>query len=596
MAERSVCQRCGSVIEGSGCLLCGDTLLAHGVRDPLVGKVIAGKYQVIRKLGQGGMGAVYLAEQVGIGHRVALKFLNTLLVGRPDVAQRFLNEAKSYARIAHPHAVTFHEFGQEADGNLYISMEYIEGPDLKTLLEQRGRLPLAEAVEIVLQVADALEHAHANGVIHRDLKPENVIVRHGLRGPHAKVLDFGIAKLLGDGVAQLTLEGSIAGTPQYMPPEQVHGTAVDARADVYVLGVVLFELITGVQPFAAPTIPEMLVKQARDPVPPLAQAMPGLVIPAIDRVIQVATAKAREARHPSMAAFAAALVEATRTPEYVAAAASAGGDWAPGRAAAPGNTWVRGPGVQDRAARAVPVLPTMMPSGGTLADEEAPPLPPPSVALELEAERPPERRKRGSGRLLGGMAVIAAGAGAAWYLGLVPGFSLPAKAPAPVEAPVEAQPAPAVVQPKPVAAEAAPGNDKAKAEAIPAASDAKAEAKPARAEAPAPDDRQLRQRLLAREIWLKANAEFVAGNLAAASEILGTVPDDPEVRGKVQALEGAIAEVKSTLASARSLAARGDCQGAIERYDALLAKHPGFRDAASERARCVRMLPPSLAE
>ncbi|WP_373047453.1 serine/threonine-protein kinase [Vulgatibacter sp.] len=561
MTPATVCHRCGAAYEGSACLLCGDTLLLQG--DPLVGRVIAGRYRVIRKLGQGGMGAVYLAEQVGLGHKVALKFLNAQLHGRADLAQRFLNEARSYARLAHPHAITFHEFGQDESGNLYISMEYVEGPDLKTLLDRQGRLAPAEAVEIVLQVADALEHAHGSGVIHRDLKPDNVIVRQGLRGPHAKVLDFGIAKLLGEG-GSLTVEGSIAGTPQYMPPEQIRGEPVDARADVYVLGVVLYELLTGANPFVAASIPEMLRRQAQEPLPRIETLLPDFRVPALDEAIRRATEKDREARFPSMAAFASALEVVTQTSAWGAAVARIGGAGAAAPRPDPGGTWVRGPGAQVQ-------FPSEPVRSGTALGVA----PLPSVALELpQTEVPPPRRqqRRGGGLLLGAAALVLGGAGGAFAMGLLP---LPFATSAPAVA-AEPSPAPA---PAPAAVAAAPAPTQAAAAP----------------EGPAPAQR-LREELLAREIWLKGNAEFLAGNLGSAREILATVPDDPGVAAKVAMLRQRIDAVEAQLESARSLAARGDCLGAIAAYDRILRDHPHFREAAAGRARCQRMLPPSLAE
>jgi serine/threonine-protein kinase len=200
---------------------------------------------------------VYFAEQLGIGHRVALKFLKSEFSTDAEIARRFLNEAKSYARVAHPNAVALHDFGQDDEGNLFIAMEYCEGVDLKKVIAEQGRLPLIEGIEVVLQVADVLANAHEKGVIHRDLKPENIMIRRGIRGIHAKVLDFGIARLM-DAGTKLTVAGAIAGTPRYMSPEQVEGKEVDLRADIYSLGICLFEAITGHQPFDGTTITEIL--------------------------------------------------------------------------------------------------------------------------------------------------------------------------------------------------------------------------------------------------------------------------------------------------------------------------------------------------
>jgi len=282
----------------------------------MVDRIIKNKFRILKKLGQGGMGAVYLAEQVGIGHKVALKFLKAEFSSDPEIARRFLNEAKSYARVAHPNAVALHDFGQDEEGNLFIAMEYCEGVDLKKMLAEKP-LAMIESIDVVLQVADVLANAHEKGVIHRDLKPENIMVRRGLRGLHAKVLDFGIARLM-DGGTRLTVVGAIAGTPRYMSPEQVEGKEVDLRADIYSLGVVLFELLTGRQPFDGSTIAEILRKQAVEPMPHLTEFAPELDYPDLDAVLQKACRKRRDERWPDMLAFANALSMATPTQADVA--------------------------------------------------------------------------------------------------------------------------------------------------------------------------------------------------------------------------------------------------------------------------------------
>jgi len=311
-----ICQRCESQYEtwGGACPACNGTELLKVAKpvDRMVGRLVHGRYRILRQLGQGGMGSVYLAEQEGIGQQVAMKFLNSGLSLDPDVARRFLNEAKSYARVAHPNAVTLHDFGQDEEGTLYISMEYVEGDDLKRVLANAGRLALHEATDIILQVADVLAYAHARQVVHRDLKPENIMVRQGMRGWHVKVLDFGIARIC-DGATRLTVQGAVAGTPRYMPPEQAMGLDVDSRADIYAVGVVLFELLTGQQPFDGMTVTEIMQKQVNQPMPHLQDVAPDLQLPAIDAVIQKATAKKRVERYATMEAFATDLSNALPT-------------------------------------------------------------------------------------------------------------------------------------------------------------------------------------------------------------------------------------------------------------------------------------------
>ncbi|MDX2013006.1 MAG: protein kinase [Myxococcaceae bacterium] len=310
-----ICQSCGTEYEAQEpkCPACGRTETIRLNRaDRLVDKVIAGRFKIVRKLGQGGMGAVYLAEQVGIGHRVAIKFLKSEFSSDVEIARRFLNEAKTYARVTHPNAVTFHEFGQDDEGNLFIAMEYCDGVDLKKTIADRGRLSIVESIEVVTQVADVLAEAHDKQIVHRDLKPENIMIRKGLRGMHAKVLDFGIARIL-DASTKLTVAGAIAGTPRYMSPEQVEGREADRRADIYSLGIVCFEALTGRQPFDGNTIAEIMRKQVLEPLPRLGQFAPELDLPALQAALDKACSKRRDDRFPDMLSFASALSQAIPT-------------------------------------------------------------------------------------------------------------------------------------------------------------------------------------------------------------------------------------------------------------------------------------------
>lgn len=310
-----ICQACGEEYEAEApkCPKCGrsETIRLNRA-DRMVDRMIAGRFKIIRKLGQGGMGAVYLAEQVGIGHRVAIKFLKSEFSTDVEIARRFLNEAKTYAKVVHPNAVTFHEFGQDDEGNLFIAMEYCEGVDLKKTIAERGHLSIVEAIEVTTQVADVLADAHDKQIVHRDLKPENIMIRKGLRGMHAKVLDFGIARLM-DASTKLTVAGAIAGTPRYMSPEQVEGREVDRRADIYSLGIVCFEALTGRQPFDGATIAEIMRKQALEPLPRLADVAPEIDLPALQAVLDKACAKNRDQRYPDMITFASALSQAIPT-------------------------------------------------------------------------------------------------------------------------------------------------------------------------------------------------------------------------------------------------------------------------------------------
>jgi serine/threonine protein kinase len=215
-------------------------------------------YRILEKIGEGGMGEVYLAEDTSLERKVALKFLPLGLQADPVAHKRFVREAKSAAAIDHPYICHIHEVSQSDDGQDFIVMEYVEGQTLKDRLED-GQLPIKEALQIGSEVAEALEEAHSNGVIHRDLKPSNIMVTPS---GHARVLDFGLAKRITrdkeDLTSVLTREGTTLGTLAYMSPEQLKGRKVDTRSDVFSLGVVLYEMLTGIHPFSTGTQAETI--------------------------------------------------------------------------------------------------------------------------------------------------------------------------------------------------------------------------------------------------------------------------------------------------------------------------------------------------
>jgi serine/threonine-protein kinase len=223
------------------------------VSDALIGTLFDGRYTVVRKLGAGGMANVYLAEDQELGRRVAIKILNERHANDEQFVERFRREAKNAAALSHPNIVSIYDRG-EAEGTYYIAMEYIDGRSLKELVVSRGPAPLTVAVEYARQVLSALRFAHRHGIVHRDIKPHNVMVDAEGR---VKVTDFGIARA---GTSQMTEAGSIVGTAQYLSPEQARGTNVDQRSDVYSLGIVLYELLTGTVPFNGDTPVEIAMK------------------------------------------------------------------------------------------------------------------------------------------------------------------------------------------------------------------------------------------------------------------------------------------------------------------------------------------------
>src|SRR5829696_8983501 len=223
------------------------------VQDTLIGTLFDGRYRVIRRLGSGGMANVYLAEDEELGRRVAIKVLDDKHANDEQFVERFRREAKNAASLSHPNIVSIYDRG-EAQGTYYIAMEYIEGRTLKDLVVARGPLPVERAGSYARQILGAVRLAHRKGIVHRDIKPHNVLVDTDGR---LKVTDFGIARA---GASQMTEAGSIIGTAQYLSPEQARGAPVDQRSDLYSVGIVLNEMLTGSVPFTGDTPVEIAMK------------------------------------------------------------------------------------------------------------------------------------------------------------------------------------------------------------------------------------------------------------------------------------------------------------------------------------------------
>jgi eukaryotic-like serine/threonine-protein kinase len=271
--------------------------------DPLVGTVLSERYRIHKKLGEGGMGAVYLAEHVFIEKKVALKVLAPELSRKADLTQRFLQEAKSASRIGHENVIDISDFGQSPEGLVYFAMEYLPGHDLGHALRD-GAMPWSRAKPIIIQICKALRAAHNKGIIHRDMKPENVfLIAKGGTNDFVKLLDFGIAKVqgLGDDAPKLTQTGMIFGTPEYMAPEQAEGKVCDLRADLYAVGCVLYHMIAGQAPFQADSFMAMLTKHLlEEPIKP-SKKRPDLGIsPALDAIVMKALRKNRDERWKDM--------------------------------------------------------------------------------------------------------------------------------------------------------------------------------------------------------------------------------------------------------------------------------------------------------
>jgi|GEM_PF-6389732 serine/threonine protein kinase/tetratricopeptide (TPR) repeat protein len=271
--------------------------------DALLDSLVAEKFLLRKLLGSGGMGNVYLAEDVGVGRTVAVKILHASLVGDPRARSRFITEARAASRLNHPHIVAVIDFGQTKDGRLFTAMEYLHGKSLDKLLVDEHPIALARVIQIFAQVAEAVHAAHVLNILHRDLKPENIILLHGY-DDFIKVLDFGIAKILDEQRRNVTIPGYVPGTPQYMSPEQATASPLTPRSDVYSLGILLYQLITGRVPFEGQSPLELMTAHVRQmPTPPSQRCPNRNIPPSLDLIVLMALAKEPDQRMPSALRF-----------------------------------------------------------------------------------------------------------------------------------------------------------------------------------------------------------------------------------------------------------------------------------------------------
>ena len=298
------CPKCGVEYADQTTLCPTDGVALETEGDSLLGTTLAGKYRIEERLNEGGMGTVYRGTHVLMDKTVAVKVLRPSLAADEKIVARFSREARAASRISHPNAISVTDFGEDESGHVFLVMEFLSGRTLKQLIRDEGPLPLPRVVDITRQVGDALNAAHQQGVVHRDLKSDNIMLVDTMTGDHAKVLDFGIAKINEpDGAVDtnLTAPNLVIGTPQYMSPEQCsQDSEIDARSDIYSLGVILYEMLVGHVPFSGDSPTMVMMKHLQDPVPSVLEERNDL--PAtVGRVVARAMAKVPDNRYQNVA-------------------------------------------------------------------------------------------------------------------------------------------------------------------------------------------------------------------------------------------------------------------------------------------------------
>ncbi len=315
--------------------------------DPLIGRTIAGRFRVISKLGEGGMGAVYKAEQLKVNRLCAIKILSASFASDPDALARFNREAQMSSAFSHPHAVTIYDFGDD-NGLHYLAMEFVEGETLSSVLRREGALPLARTLAIARQACAALDAAHRMNIVHRDLKPDNIMLARRDEGDWVKILDFGIAKMAGDAPQRgqdLTQAGFVVGTPLYMSPEQLAGERLDPRSDIYSLAIIIYQMLTGQLPFAGDNMQSVMVKRLTEDPLPVWKVNPQVAIPpGVEAALMRALQRHRDRRTPTVRDFIGELEAGCAAPGVAAPgatqaqpAAGSTSPFAPGTSPFPGE-------------------------------------------------------------------------------------------------------------------------------------------------------------------------------------------------------------------------------------------------------------------
>ncbi len=438
------------------------TALVEREQSSLVGQVLADRYRIVRLLGEGGMGQVYEAQHLNINKRFAIKMLRPEVIGSAQSLQRFRQEAWAASSIGHENIVEIDDFATLASGQVYLAMEFLDGQSLAERIRDGAPLSPEDAVAVVIAVGQGLAAAHDKGIVHRDMKPENIFLARKSGRVVAKILDFGIAKMSGgDEPSNLTRTGAIFGTPLYMSPEQAKGKPADARADVYALGVILYELLTGSVPFGGESSVEILSQHiGAAPVPPSEVAPDRAIAPTLEALVLRALEKEPEARQSSMAELVRELEAVAATlpkPDLAALVTTPPAPptgWnaqikTPGATTPqPGATTPRPGATTPRPAARTPTGPTATPRG---AAQSRPAIsqPPSDTASPLV----PPRKTVARNAILALLALALAGGGA-WLMvrgrtDMVRERTATPGTPAPQPVPVVPVPAPSVPAPAP---------------------------------------------------------------------------------------------------------------------------------------------------
>jgi len=416
--------------------------------DPLIGRMINDRYKVVGLIARGGMGKVYRAEQAPLGRLVGLKVLNPNYTGDsdPEFHKRFFLEASIASKLTHPNTVTIFDYGRTDDDIYYIAMELLEGRTLHRALREEGPLDMERAMHVARQVCRSLREAHALGVIHRDLKPANVyLVQHGDESDFVKVLDFGLVKNLDEKGEELTQAGLFMGSPKYMSPEQIRGDRVDTRVDIYALGVIMYEMLTGKVPFDRPNSVNILMAHIQESVPPMAEMNPDVhVPPQLEQIVMRCMAKDVDERYASMdevllalkqcAGFSLMSGEHTLTGDFMLARTSSGpvrlqGDFLSG--GTPSGIAALPPTMASQQ----PAPPTAMPPRSKLPYALVGAAVVAAVGIAFLG-----RGKQADSNVPEAPVVVAPGQPAPMPIQPAPGAQVPAVAPAEVAPPVVAQP------------------------------------------------------------------------------------------------------------------------------------------------------------